>query len=59
MSDEPYKAWQCRTCGYIYEEAEGAPGEGLSAGTRWRDVPDDWVCPLCGTAKRDFDMIEL
>ena len=56
---EPFKTWQCRTCGYIYEEAEGAPLEGLAPGARWVDVPSDWICPLCGTPKADFDMIEL
>jgi rubredoxin len=56
---EPYKTWQCRTCGFIYEEAAGAPAEGLARGTRWADIPANWVCPLCGTPKADFDMIEL
>ena len=55
----PYKIWQCRTCGYLYEEAEGDPSEGLAPGTCWADIPADWVCPLCGTAKSDFDMVEL
>lgn len=59
MSNNDYKTWQCRTCGYIYDEAEGDPLEGLKPGLRWKDIPDDWVCPLCGTPKLDFDMIEL
>lgn len=59
MTDAPYKTWQCRTCGYLYDEAAGNPAEGLPAGTRWADIPDDWQCPLCGTPKADFDMIEL
>ena len=59
MSTEPYKSWQCRTCGYIYDEEKGAPDEGLAPGTRWTDIPDDWVCPECGTPKADFDMVEL
>lgn len=59
MAGEPYKTWQCRTCGYIYDEAAGDPGEGLAPGTRWADIPDGWICPLCGTAKAEFDMIEL
>jgi len=54
-----FKNWQCRTCGYIYSEAEGAPDEGLAPGTRWVDVPADWVCPLCGTPKAEFDMVEI
>jgi len=59
MNAEPYKSWQCRTCGYIYDEAVGDPDEGLAPGTRWSDIPDDWVCPECGTAKSDFDMVEV
>jgi rubredoxin len=54
-----FKTWQCRTCGYVYNEADGDPDEGIPPGTRWADLPDDWVCPLCGTPKSDFDMVEL
>jgi len=55
----PYRTWQCRTCGYLYDEALGDPDEGLAPGTRWEDIPDDWSCPACGTPKSDFDMVEL
>ena len=58
MSDEAYKSWQCRTCGYIYDEEKGDPDEGIAPGTRWAEIPDDWVCPECGTPKSDFDMVE-
>jgi rubredoxin len=54
-----YKTWQCRTCGYLYDEEAGDPGEGLAPGTRWADIPDTWICPLCGTPKSDFDMVEI
>jgi rubredoxin len=53
------KTWQCRTCGYIYDEAAGEPDAGLAPGTRWQDIPEDFKCPLCGTAKADFDMVEV
>lgn len=56
---KPFLVWQCRTCGFMYEEEYGAPEEGLAPGTRWADVPDTWICPSCGTKKADFDMIEL
>ena len=56
---EPYKTWQCRTCGYIYDEAAGEPEEGIAAFTRWEDIPADYHCPLCGTRKADFDMVEI
>ena len=53
------KKYMCVVCGWIYDEKAGAPEEGLAAGTRWADVPDDWVCPDCGAGREDFDMIEL
>ena len=53
------KKWQCVVCGFIYDEAQGLPDEGLAAGTRWHDIPADWVCPDCGVAKSDFDMMEI
>ena len=59
QSDTAFKVWQCRTCGHMYEEEYGDPAEGIAPGTRWADVPDDWICPSCGTPKADFDMIEL
>jgi rubredoxin len=59
MDAADYKQWVCRTCGYVYDEKAGDPEERLAPGTRWADVPDDWVCPMCGTAKSDFDMVEF
>ncbi|MDX1755494.1 MAG: FAD-dependent oxidoreductase [Marinobacter sp.] len=53
------KKWLCTICGLIYDEAKGWPSEGIPAGTRWEDVPDDWLCPDCGVGKADFEMIEL
>ena len=53
------KVWKCIVCGFSYDEAAGDPEHGIAPGTRWADVPEGWVCPLCGTPKSDFDMIEL
>jgi rubredoxin len=53
------KKYMCLICGYIYDEAAGAPDEGISPGTRWEDVPPNWTCPECGARKEDFEMIEL
>lgn len=47
------------TCGYIYNEAEGEPEDGIAPGTVWEDVPEDWICPECGTPKSDFEMVEV
>jgi len=45
-------------CGFIYDENEGLPDEGFPPGTKWEDIPDDWVCPDCGASKADFEQIE-
>ena len=38
----------CDVCGYVYDPEIGDPDNGVDAGTAWEDVPEDWVCPLCG-----------
>ena len=53
------KTYMCLICGYVYDEAEGAPDEGLPPGTLWKDIPLSWRCPDCGTGKEDFDMVEV
>lgn len=55
----PYKKWLCIICGFIYDEAIGWPHDGIKPGTRWDDVPDDWLCPDCLVGKEDFEMIEM
>lgn len=46
--------YKCSICGYIYNEAEGAPEDGIAPGTRWEDLPGEWVCPVCGASKEEF-----
>ncbi len=50
--------WKCIVCGYIYDEDEGDPDTGIEPGTRFEDLPEDWVCPLCGAPKDMFEKIE-
>ena len=45
-------------CGYIYDPALGDPDSGIDPGTAWEDVPDDWVCPVCGIGKDMFSPAE-
>lgn len=45
----------CTICGYIYDPSLGDPENGVAAGTKWEDVPEDWVCPECGAPKDSFD----
>lgn len=47
--------WLCKACGYIYDEATGDPDGGLEPGTKWEDVPEDWMCPVCGITKGDME----
>jgi rubredoxin len=58
-ADGEFKIYSCVLCGFIYDEAEGMPSEGIPAGTRWKDVPDDWGCPDCAAKKADFEMVEI
>lgn len=53
------KKWMCIQCGWMYDEELGDPTSGIAPNTRWEDVPDSWVCPDCGTAKADFQMVEI
>ena len=45
----------CTVCGYVYDEAAGDPENGIAEETVWADVPDDYVCPLCGVGKDQFE----
>jgi rubredoxin len=44
----------CEVCGYVYDPAEGDPDNNIAQGTDFKDLPEDWVCPLCGAGKEDF-----
>jgi len=54
-----FRTWMCLICGWIYDEATGLPEEGIAPGTRWEDVPMNWVCPECGARKEDFEMVQV
>lgn len=53
------KKLQCTMCGWVYDEAKGIPDEGINPGTAWADIPEDWTCPVCGSGKEDFEMVEI
>jgi len=48
--------YEC-VCGYVYNEEKGDPDSGIAPGTKWADVPDDFVCPVCGIDKSGFSEI--
>jgi rubredoxin len=45
----------CTVCGYIYDPVEGDVDNGVAPGTKFEDIPEDWVCPVCGVPKSDFE----
>ena len=45
----------CSVCGFVYDEAKGIPESGIALGSRWEDLPEDWVCPICGATKAEFE----
>lgn len=49
------KVWVCTACGWEYDEAKGAEDLGIAAGTKWADIAEDFVCPICGVGKDMFE----
>lgn len=49
--------WRCKVCGYVYDPVRGDPNHGIPAGTAFEDLPEDWVCPLCGMGKDAFEKV--
>ena len=50
--------YECTVCGYVYDPDEGDPDNGIGPGTAFEDLPDDWVCPVCGASKDQFEIVE-
>ena len=52
------KLFTCALCGYEYRPKKGDPQNGVPPGTDFEDLPNDWVCPLCGASKEDFEAVD-
>jgi len=52
--DLPERMFLCTICGWLYEESRGLPDEDIPPGTRWEELPGDFVCPECGAGKEWF-----
>ena len=50
--------YKCLVCGYIYDPTVGDPNNGITAGTKFEDLPADWICPECGVGKDQFEKVE-
>ncbi len=49
--------WKCQICGYIYDPEKGDPDGKIAPGTAFGDLPDGWVCPICGAGKDQFEKV--
>jgi rubredoxin len=49
--------YKCDICGYLYDPAEGDYAGGIDPGVSFADLPDGWVCPVCGASKEDFSLV--
>ncbi|MDD4503303.1 MAG: rubredoxin [Clostridiaceae bacterium] len=47
--------WVCSVCGYVYDSEVGDPDSGIAPGTPFEEIPENWVCPLCGVGKDMFE----
>ncbi|MBE6143477.1 MAG: rubredoxin [Erysipelotrichaceae bacterium] len=52
------KKYVCLVCGFVYDEELGDPENGIAPGTKFEDLPEDYVCPLCGVGKEEFEVQE-
>jgi len=50
--------WRCMVCGYIYDPEIGDPDSGVPPGTSFEELPEDWICPICGASKDLFERVE-
>ena len=48
----------CKVCGYVYDPEKGDPDNGIEPGTSFEKLPDNWVCPVCGAGKEEFEEME-
>jgi len=53
--EEKMDKYVCKVCGYVYDPEKGDPDGGIAPGTKFEDIPDEWVCPICGVGKEDFE----
>lgn len=49
--------WVCVVCGYVYDPEIGDVDSGIEPGTAFENIPEDWVCPLCGVGKDQFELV--
>ncbi len=53
------RVWVCTVCGWMYDESQGVPDEGIAPGTPFEDLPEDFLCPECSAGKEAFEAMEV
>jgi rubredoxin len=48
--------WTCSICGYVYDPVAGESDSGVAPNTPFESLPDDWICPICGVSKENFEL---
>jgi len=56
--DRTMDKYKCTICGYVYDPENGDPASGIKQGTSFEELPDGWVCPICGATKDQFEKSE-
>ena len=56
--EEEYNKYECEVCHYVYDEKTGDPDNNVEPRTKFDDIPQDWVCPLCAVGKKYFKKVE-
>ncbi len=51
------KKYKCKICGYIYDPEKGDLDNGIVPGTPFKEIPEDWICPMCGVLKNEFEEV--
>lgn len=51
------QTYQCIVCGYVYGPEQGDPDSGIAPVTPFEEISDDWVCPVCGAGKSEFEPV--
>lgn len=57
QADPATRLWICTVCDVVYDPRRGDPDGGIPAGTAFEDIPDTWVCPVCGARKKEFRLM--
>jgi len=58
LTESKMDKYVCTVCGYVCDQEKGDTDGGIAPGTKFEDIPDDWVCPVCGVSKDMFEKIK-